>query len=362
MKKLIFSLLALSLLISPAHAQETKAQLNTDVSTNFQDNTTGAITPAILRTVVNNMIASWQQAPRVNPQVGTTYNFVVGDYGQLVTFSNSNPVAVTLPQATSTGSFATWNAFACNKGTGAVTITPATSTIGGSSTLVLQQNQCQAIVSDGTNYQIGGSTVTLGMGVGVTNISGGTTSQVLYDNNHILGELPLSGTGSVCMSTNCVMTTPTLGVATASTINSLTITPSTGTLTIASGKTLTFSNTATFTATDGKTYALPVPATTSTSTIPQIVASGATALATSAIGSGSCNTTTASASGVLTTDVVSAGFNGSVSGVTGYTAATSGALSIRPYPTANNVNFEVCNSTLASITPGAVTLNWHVTR
>jgi hypothetical protein len=40
----------------------------------------------------------------------------------------------------------------------------------------------------------------------------------------------------------------------------------------------------------------------------------------------------------------------------------SGMLAIIKYPTANNVNFKVCNNTSASITPGAVTLNWRVSR
>lgn len=39
-----------------------------------------------------------------------------------------------------------------------------------------------------------------------------------------------------------------------------------------------------------------------------------------------------------------------------------GGLTIFVYPTANAVNFKVCNSTSASITPGAVTLNWRVVR
>lgn len=151
MRKLILALAAL-MLTAPAVAQQTKTQLNTEVSTNFPDNTTGLITPAILRTTVNDFISSWQQAPRVNAQTGTSYAFVVGDYGFLVTFSNGSPVAVTLPQAT--GSFATFNVMACNRGAGNATITPTTSTINGLSTLVLQQNQCTTIVSDGTNYQI----------------------------------------------------------------------------------------------------------------------------------------------------------------------------------------------------------------
>jgi hypothetical protein len=37
-------------------------------------------------------------------------------------------------------------------------------------------------------------------------------------------------------------------------------------------------------------------------------------------------------------------------------------LTIIAYPTANNVNFKVCNNTSGSVTPGAITLNWRVTR
>ena len=56
---------------------------------------------------------------------------------------------------------------------------------------------------------------------------------------------------------NKTLTTPVLGVATATSINGLTITTSTGTLTIANGKTLTISNTLTFAGTDGQTFTFP---------------------------------------------------------------------------------------------------------
>ena len=49
--------------------------------------------------------------------------------------------------------------------------------------------------------------------VGTSVITGGTNTRVLFDNVGVLGEYAISGTGSVCMTTNCQMTTPTLGVA-----------------------------------------------------------------------------------------------------------------------------------------------------
>lgn len=94
-----------------------------------------------------------------------------------------------------------------------------------------------------------------------------------------------------------------------------------------------------------------------------VVASGTLALGTTAIASGTCAAAaTATATGTLTTDVVSASFNGDPTAVTGYIPSTSGMLTIITYPTANTFNAKVCNNTGASITPGAITLNWRVTR
>jgi hypothetical protein len=104
------------------------------------------------------------------------------------------------------------------------------------------------------------------------------------------------------------------------------------------------------------------------SAVPITVASGSLALATSQISSPGCqavsagSVNSASAPGVLTTDVIEASFNGDPTGVTGYVPATTGMLTIIPYPTAGYVNFNVCNNTSSPITPGAITLNWRVTR
>lgn len=93
------------------------------------------------------------------------------------------------------------------------------------------------------------------------------------------------------------------------------------------------------------------------------VASGSTALGTSSISSATCaSVVTVSTPGVTTTDRINASFNGDPTGITGYVPATSGTLTIIPYPTANNVNFKVCNNTASPITPGTVILNWGVVR
>lgn len=90
----------------------------------------------------------------VNAQTGTSYTIVAGDMGKLLTFNNGSAVAVTLPQAGTTG-FAAGQQFSIqNLGTGAVTITPTTSTINGTATLVVNTNRGGQIFSDGTNWQI----------------------------------------------------------------------------------------------------------------------------------------------------------------------------------------------------------------
>jgi hypothetical protein len=93
------------------------------------------------------------------------------------------------------------------------------------------------------------------------------------------------------------------------------------------------------------------------------IANGTSALGTSAISSGTCATVvTTTATGVATTDTIQAGFNGDPTAVTGYAPVTTGMLTIVSYPSSGNVNFKVCNNTSASITPGAITLNWRVAR
>lgn len=64
-----------------------------------------------------------------------------------------------------------------------------------------------------------------------------------------------TGSGNVVLGTSPTLTTPTIGAATATSINGLTISSSTGTLTIANGKTATISNTLTFTGTDSSSVA-----------------------------------------------------------------------------------------------------------
>lgn len=96
-----------------------------------------------------------------NPQTGTTYTFLYSDRGGYVSFNNGGSIAVTLPQANTTGFTQNWATIACDIGAGTATITPTTSTISytnGSSytsaatSVALTTGQCITIYSDNTNY------------------------------------------------------------------------------------------------------------------------------------------------------------------------------------------------------------------
>jgi hypothetical protein len=94
---------------------------------------------------------------------------------------------------------------------------------------------------------------------------------------------------------------------------------------------------------------------------------GTATLGTGAIASAACATeVSVTAAGVTpggaNPDVVTVSWNSDPTAVTGYIPATTGGLTIFAYPKTNAVGFKVCNYTSASITPGAITLNWRVIR
>jgi hypothetical protein len=217
----------------------------------------------------------------------STDTILVTDDVLPVVYQGSVAVATALPTATTLGitGFATELVNNTSGSSTAVTVTPATWTINGSSTLVIAQGQaCKVFVDpSGTNWDA-----------------------VCHDLQ------PAAGSG----------------------------------ITITRGQ-----------------YGPTISATGT-----QTIASGSLALAVSSIGSGACQTVTAgsvnsaAATGVATTDAITFTPNGSIKAVTGYVPATTGGLTIAAYPTSGYVNFDVCNWTSGAIVPGAVTLNWRVTR
>lgn len=292
----------------------------------------------------------------INAQVGTTYTVLAGDCGQLVSFTNASPVAVTLPQAT--GSFTTgWYSAFINLGAGTVTITPTTSTIDGAASITLLQFQSIDVISNGTNYitargrptnvdaaQITAGTVAAARGGFGTDVSASSGVPLFATGTPTFTST--TGTGNFARATSPTFVTPVLGTPTSVTLTNATGLPIAGITGLGTNV--------------GTALGTTLSAAGGLSTT---VASGTSALGTGAITSATCATVvTTTATNTATTDVIWWGFNGDPTAVTGYVPATAGMLTIVAYPSANNVNFKVCNNTSSSVTPGAITLNWRVVR
>ena len=84
---------------------------------------------------------------------GATDTLTNSDCGNMVVYSNSSAIAVTLPQAAAGGNFVAGCEIAIDaQGTGNVTITPTTSTINGTATYTASAGGRYYVNSDGTNY------------------------------------------------------------------------------------------------------------------------------------------------------------------------------------------------------------------
>jgi hypothetical protein len=109
--------------------------------------------------------AEWNAAHQLyldaDPRTTVTEAILAASDGALVTFSNASAVAASIgvavsgaaPIGSSLAFYKGWFCFLLNIGAGAVTLTPATSTINGAATLVLTQNQGALVISDGANYR-----------------------------------------------------------------------------------------------------------------------------------------------------------------------------------------------------------------
>lgn len=110
------------------------------------------ISDASYSSIVSAIKENYRNFAGVNAQTGTSYTVLTSDRNKLLTLSNASSVAVTLPQAGSTGFAYDYRTTIVNLGAGTVTITPTTSTIDGASSLSLGQNQGVDLFSDGSDY------------------------------------------------------------------------------------------------------------------------------------------------------------------------------------------------------------------
>jgi hypothetical protein len=354
---------------------------------------------ALFLTLLTGLPTVAQQTARMNSGINAqSGNYTMGcaDSLKLVTFSAV--ATATLPGA---GACSNGSVFQIkNVGTGIVTIQPPTGTIDGASSITLQPGSAADLYSNGTNYTsqqgIGPSALTaVNPAVAVLAATTGSNITGTYSNgvSGIGATYTVTATGAFTLDGVAINTLGQRvllkdqsssfqnGVYTATVVGTTGISPvftraldydqtsdinSTGAIPVQSGTVNSttswlLTSTVNTIGTDGLTYA---QFSVAPSNIVGPVASGTAAMGTSAINSGACaSVVTVSAPGVLTTDTITAAFNSDPSAVTGWGVSATGAvLTIYPYPTSNNVNFKVCNSSSFSITPGSLTINWKVSR
>lgn len=156
-------------------------------------------------------------------------------------YSVSNGILDILPWSGTTQELRFGGVAAINKSGAAITFT-------GSGANLTALNSANITAS--TTNVLGIGTIELGHATQNTlSASGGVLS--------IEGKTVLDQTNTLTGITNKTFVAPVLGAATATSINGLQLTSSTGAITITNGKTLSVANTITFTGTDGTTYALP---------------------------------------------------------------------------------------------------------
>jgi hypothetical protein len=109
----------------------------------------------------------------------------------------------------------------------------------------------------GSGLTMSGTTLSVSAGGGNVSVSGTPSAgqAAEWASPSTIQGVAVTGSGNYVKATSPTLTTPVLGVATATTVNKVTLTaPATGsTLTIADGKTLTANNTVTLSGTDGST-------------------------------------------------------------------------------------------------------------
>ncbi len=351
------------LLASPAYPQSSKLSLDSEINTNWPDNTSGLITPALLRSTVTDIVASYVDWLTCTVQGGIVYwnstatptCLAAGTSGQFLKTqgAGANPTWATpsLPAADLTiaaNNVVVGNKNGANQAAQELTVTGVLDIVGSTNGQTLNR---------AAGAWTGTATPTLGASGTLGSVTMGNATSGLLTIQPAAGAL-----GAVTVLMPAVNDTAAVLAAsqalTNKTYNGNTWIAGTGILSIAAAKTLTVSNSVSFTATDGSAVALGTGG-----TVTYTIASGAKTLNTTAVASATCSAEqTDTATGAATTDAISISFNGDPTAIAGYVPLTTGMLTIIPYPKSGQIGIRVCNNTAATITPAAVTLNWAVRR
>ncbi len=126
---------------------------------------------------------------------GTTFTVDASDCGSQITFDNSAPIAVAVPEAN--GGFASCQFDVTDIGAGTATLTPTTSTINGATTLPVPTNTQCTLNSDGTNWQVIGCTALTPPGVQLNVANTWSAAQTFPSRDILIGG---SSTGTTTLA------------------------------------------------------------------------------------------------------------------------------------------------------------------
>jgi hypothetical protein len=229
---------------------------STSLAEFIYDTVGGAVTGGTGITVTNNDGA--------NTSTISISNTTVSGAGTPVGSSTAIPVITFNAQgqltAVSTASITTTLGIAGDTGTDSIALASDTLTFSGGTGITSTVNS----VANSVTFDIDNTVATL---TGTQTLTNKTLTAPIISTISNTGTLTLPTSTDTLVGrattdtltnktlTSPILTTPALGVATATSINGLTISTTTGTLSIANGKTLTASNTLTFTGTDTSSVA-----------------------------------------------------------------------------------------------------------
>jgi hypothetical protein len=224
----------------------------------FQTSTTNGLTGIYALPNGNATGAAWQATNNSDPTNASKIMITTNASTDVQLVSGINGTGTYLPLSIYTNGGKSAE-FSTTKGTFTLGVSGSTAGVLGIAGSTAGTVSIQGAASAGTyNFNLPTSAGTSGqpllsggggassMTFGTLGVSGGGT-----------GVTTSTGSGSVVLSTSPTLVTPVLGAATATSINGLTITSSTGTLTVTNGKTASFSNSITFAGTDGTTMTFP---------------------------------------------------------------------------------------------------------